>query len=224
MSREDAPLDMQKVIEPNSSSVLGYQLKHNFFHGAQRYGEAIAAFEMMSSKINDGPDTTARQYITSSEAASAIEETIHAQLENASQVLINTHTRRLCDREAQINAFNMSAEYQELISLSIKHADRIELIEPWRYISVDEDAYKLNSVDGILKLQSFCRTAPDGGHRWAWVDTCCIDQTNNAEVQEPVNSMFVWYRHSAPTIVYLSDVPPPFESGALARSVWNKRG
>jgi hypothetical protein len=132
----------------------------------------------------------------------------------------------------------MSAEYQELISLSITHADRIELIEPWRCTSVvscyhiggkrtstplrviqDEDAYKPNSVDGILKLQSFCRTVPDGGHRWAWVDACCIDQTNNVEVQEPVNSMFVWYRHSAPTIVYLSDVPPPSESGALARSI-----
>jgi hypothetical protein len=74
MSREDAPLDVQKcdsvsrfvtqahcsdteVIEPNSSSVLGYQLKHKIFHGAQRYGEAIAAFEMMLSKISDGPDT-----------------------------------------------------------------------------------------------------------------------------------------------------------------------
>jgi hypothetical protein len=33
--------------------------------------------------------------------------------------------------------------------------------------------------------------------------------------------MFVWYRHSALTIVYLSDVREP---GALAKSEWNRRG
>ncbi|KAJ8595032.1 hypothetical protein M405DRAFT_694108, partial [Rhizopogon salebrosus TDB-379] len=59
---------------------------------------------------------------------------------------------------------------------------------------------------------------------WAWADTCCIDQTNNVEVQESVNSMFVWYRHAALTVVYLSDVPPSSKSGALAKSVWNERG
>jgi len=36
--------------------------------------------------------------------------------------------------------------------------------------------------------------------------------------------MFVWYRHSALTIIYLSDVSPPSKSGALAGSAWNGRG
>ncbi|KAG2358457.1 hypothetical protein BDR07DRAFT_1611901 [Suillus spraguei] len=36
--------------------------------------------------------------------------------------------------------------------------------------------------------------------------------------------MFIWYHHSALTIVYLSDVPPSSKSDALAKSVWNKRG
>ncbi|KAG0701868.1 hypothetical protein DFH29DRAFT_1049324, partial [Suillus ampliporus] len=35
---------------------------------------------------------------------------------------------------------------------------------------------------------------------------------------------FLWYRHSALTIVYLSDVSPSSEPGALANSVWNTRG
>lgn len=43
-----------------------------------------------------------------------------------------------------------------------------------------------------------------------------IDQTNNVEIQKSVNSMFIWYRHSALTIVYLSDVPPSSKPGALA--------
>ncbi|KIK42095.1 hypothetical protein CY34DRAFT_84155, partial [Suillus luteus UH-Slu-Lm8-n1] len=36
--------------------------------------------------------------------------------------------------------------------------------------------------------------------------------------------MFVWYRHSVLTIVYLSDVAPSSKSGALAKSTWNTRG
>ncbi|KAG2366248.1 hypothetical protein BDR07DRAFT_1396538, partial [Suillus spraguei] len=56
------------------------------------------------------------------------------------------------------------------------------------------------------------------------MDTCCIDKRNNTEVQESINSMFVWYRHSALVIVYLCDVPPSSQPGALARSIWNERG
>ncbi|KAG2344136.1 hypothetical protein BDR05DRAFT_839461, partial [Suillus weaverae] len=77
---------------------------------------------------------------------------------------------------------------------------------------------------GIKKLQSFCRTARGAGYRWAWSDTCCIDKSNNVELQESVNSMFVWYHNSALTIIYLSDVPPSSKCGALAKSAWNTRG
>ncbi|KAG2366250.1 hypothetical protein BDR07DRAFT_1396541 [Suillus spraguei] len=56
------------------------------------------------------------------------------------------------------------------------------------------------------------------------MDTCCIDKKDHTEVQKSINSMFVWYRHSALTIVYLCDVPPSSQPGALTRSVWNERG
>jgi len=82
----------------------------------------------------------------------------------------------------------------------------------------------LNSVGTMVKLQTFCKTARDAGYHWAWSDTCCIDQNNNVELQRSVNSMFVWYRQSALTIVYLSDVSPSAKSGALAKSAWNTRG
>jgi hypothetical protein len=88
----------------------------------------------------------------------------------------------------------------------------------------DKVVYELNGLGGIAKLQSFCKIARDSGYHWAWMDTCCIDKRSNTELQESVNSMFVWYRHSALTVVYLCDVPPSSQSGALARSVWNERG
>ncbi|KAH9203227.1 hypothetical protein DL95DRAFT_350087 [Leptodontidium sp. 2 PMI_412] len=42
--------------------------------------------------------------------------------------------------------------------------------------------------------------------QYFWVDTCCIDKTNNTELAEAINSMFRWYRDAAKCYVYLSDV------------------
>ncbi|KAG2751780.1 hypothetical protein P692DRAFT_201863675 [Suillus brevipes Sb2] len=39
-----------------------------------------------------------------------------------------------------------------------------------------------------------------------------------------VTPCLFWYRRSALTIVYLSDVPPSPKPGALAKSAWNARG
>ncbi|KAG1725626.1 uncharacterized protein EDB91DRAFT_1032563, partial [Suillus paluster] len=55
-------------------------------------------------------------------------------------------------------------------------------------------------------------------------NACYIDQKNNVELQASVNSMFIWYRRSALTIVYLSDVPHSSTSGVLTNSVWDTRG
>ncbi|KAI5993007.1 hypothetical protein EDD15DRAFT_2141108, partial [Pisolithus albus] len=55
----------------------------------------------------------------------------------------------------------------------------------------------------------------------AWSDTCCIDKHSSAEVQETIGSMFAWYRQSALTIVYLSDVT---DIGSLGSSEWLRRG
>jgi hypothetical protein len=96
--------------------------------------------------------------------------------------------------------------------------------EPLLHDIQDKAIYDLDPVGTMVKLQTFCKTARDKGRLWAWSDTCCIDQNNHVEVQRSINSMFVWYRHSALTIIYLSDVPPSSKSGALANSTWNTRG
>jgi hypothetical protein len=38
------------------------------------------------------------------------------------------------------------------------------------------------------------------------VDTCYIDKSSSAELQEAINSMFRWYQNTAKCYVYLSDV------------------
>jgi Cdc6-like AAA superfamily ATPase len=53
----------------------------------------------------------------------------------------------------------------------------------------------------------FCRDqAKLNGLEYSWIDTCCIDKTNSAELSEAINSMFAWYRKAQTCYVYLSDV------------------
>ncbi|KAF2681103.1 hypothetical protein K458DRAFT_310374 [Lentithecium fluviatile CBS 122367] len=40
-----------------------------------------------------------------------------------------------------------------------------------------------------------------------WIDTCCINKANNAELSQAISSMFRWYRNATRCYVYLSDVP-----------------
>ncbi|KAG2349027.1 WD40 repeat-like protein [Suillus weaverae] len=244
-----ALLNAQKAIDLNPSSFRGYQLEHEAFHSAQRYDKAMAAFEIMLSKLENAPNThirkLRRRYLSPSEAEIAIRTVIHAQLDNRPLRVLDTTTGLLCDREAQIRIFKMSTEYNELLLFKMKYSDlkmkhieevaamylscamlshRWEGNEPLLHDIQDKAVYDLDALGGIMKLQSFCKVARRAGYRWAWSDTCCIDKTNNVELQESLNSMFVWYRHSALTIVYLSDVPPRSKAGALAKSAWNTRG
>ncbi|KAG1779332.1 hypothetical protein EV702DRAFT_96525 [Suillus placidus] len=149
-----------KVIKLTPLSHIGYQLQHAALHGAQRYDEAIEAFKIMLSRLENAPDTQTRklrqQYINPSEAERDIRVTINTQLDNAPRRLLNTFTGRLCDRVAQINAFKTSAEYKELLSSTLVHVDlRMERIKDvvekyFRYVTLshrwEEKEPRLNDI------------------------------------------------------------------------------
>ncbi|KAF7441498.1 NACHT multi-domain protein [Pyrenophora tritici-repentis] len=42
--------------------------------------------------------------------------------------------------------------------------------------------------------------------QYFWIDTCCIDKANKAELAFSIRSMFRWYRDAASCYAYLSDV------------------
>lgn len=53
----------------------------------------------------------------------------------------------------------------------------------------------------------FCKEqAERDGLNHFWVDTCCIDKTNAAELTESINSMFRWYQEAKKCYALLSDV------------------
>jgi Heterokaryon incompatibility protein (HET) len=59
---------------------------------------------------------------------------------------------------------------------------------------------------GYRKIRFCAERASRDGLRHIWVDTCCIDKSNNAELSEAIISMFRWYRNSSKCYVYLEDV------------------
>jgi hypothetical protein len=87
---------------------------------------------------------------------------------------------------------------------------------------------------GYKKLRFCAQQAADDGLQYFWVDTCCIDKSNNTELSEAINSMFRWYRNAAKCYVYLSDISrddysnsnPSSQSWepALRKSQWFTRG
>jgi len=60
--------------------------------------------------------------------------------------------------------------------------------------------------DGYKKIHFCAEQAKRDGLQYFWVDTCCIDKSNAAELAEAINSMFRWYRMSTKYYVYLPDV------------------
>ncbi|KAF9222156.1 HET-domain-containing protein [Gyrodon lividus] len=58
---------------------------------------------------------------------------------------------------------------------------------------------------GYRKLLMFCEKAKEYGCTYVWSDTCCIDKTSSAELEEAIRSMFRWYRSAEECITYLSE-------------------
>jgi hypothetical protein len=59
---------------------------------------------------------------------------------------------------------------------------------------------------GYKKILFCGEQAQQDGLQYFWVDTCCIDKTNKAELSLAIRSMFRWYKNATKCYVYLSDV------------------
>jgi hypothetical protein len=74
---------------------------------------------------------------------------------------------------------------------------------------------------GYHKL-AFCRdqTLRDGQTHF-WVDTCCINRSNNVELNTAITSMFRWYAKATKCYVYLPDVPSKLSgTDGVQNAIW----
>ena len=88
---------------------------------------------------------------------------------------------------------------------------------------------------GYEKIRFCGEQARQDGLLYFWIDTCCINKRNDAELSRSINNMFRWYRNATRCYVYLSDVPSllvdvnnncnprPWESD-IQESRWFTRG
>src|ERR1700710_511273 len=66
---------------------------------------------------------------------------------------------------------------------------------------------------GNKKIRFCGEQARRDGLQYFWVNTCCIDKANEAELSHSINSMFRWYRDASRCYVYLSDLSiSPFDT------------
>lgn len=78
---------------------------------------------------------------------------------------------------------------------------------------------------GYRKIRKTCELALQNGHKYAWVDTCCIDKSSSAELTESINSMFQWYKDAVICYVFLEDLSPDDNVEiAMKRCRWFTRG
>lgn len=83
---------------------------------------------------------------------------------------------------------------------------------------------------GYRKIDFCQRQAAKDGLRYIWVDSCCINQDSEVELNRSINSMFRWYRDAEKCYVYLSDITMEGDNElatweeAFRRSRWFTRG
>ena len=76
------------------------------------------------------------------------------------------------------------------------------------------------SKAGYAKIQFCGEQARIDGLQYIWVDTCCIDKANHAELSEAIASMFRWYRNAIKCYVYLSDVLVHNDDNTQTQCMW----
>ncbi|KAK7464311.1 37S ribosomal protein S22 [Stygiomarasmius scandens] len=101
-----------------------------------------------------------------------------------------------------------------------------DLQPAWYQREISKVRTKLNS--GGLKISGACKQARRDGIKYLWVDTCCIEQGNHADVKKNITSMYAYYQNAQVCYVYLADVEDKsgmfWEFGKQLGSEWFQRG
>ena len=178
------------------------------------------------------------------DATPTIRETLEETVRDMPRVLIDTTTGHLYDKGQQAEAFEALPIYCELVSSMTTELDyariqrvvkefyryvmfshRWQLPEPTFQLVETTSIYGLPASPGNIKLQRFCKLVRSLRFKWAWSDTCCVNQLDKGVQQESLVAMFRWYHGSSLTVVHLLGVlSESQEFGCLWRSIWNTRG
>lgn len=129
--------------------------------------------------------------------------------------LLNAHTLRFEE---------FHADHPQYAILSHTWGDaEVTLQEMLRLQSSDPESDPAISTvlrkSGYEKMLRCAERARLDGIDYFWADTCCIDKSSSAELQEAINSMYKWYQESKVCYAFLSDI----SSVAMTQAVGEDR-
>ena len=94
--------------------------------------------------------------------------------------------------------------------------DYVILSHRWSHAEVIYDDFALGDLrsadhparvkEGFSKVEKACHRASQDGYDWIWIDSCCIDKSSSAVLQESINSMWNYYASGNICYVYMVDV------------------
>ncbi|TFK82688.1 hypothetical protein K466DRAFT_556185 [Polyporus arcularius HHB13444] len=77
------------------------------------------------------------------------------------------------------------------------------------------------------KTRDFCAFAHAQGDRYVWMDTCCINRSDTAELSDAINAMYEWYSQADVCYAFLWDVTsmedPRMKLSMFRRAQWFTR-
>ncbi|KAG1891907.1 heterokaryon incompatibility protein-domain-containing protein [Suillus fuscotomentosus] len=209
-----------------------------------RIPDGQSSVESFYTARGDGEDDLPPGNVSKQQVKQAIQDIADSILRDMPLRLLNTEDGKIYARSALITKFEESNIFRWLLHLTTTRSALeekqyiLKVVKPFFEYTMlshrwegDEPGFKDIPQEGVYtlstsrfdKVRNLCDKARSRGFRWTWIDTCCIDQGSSAEVQKSISSMFSWYRGSALTIIYLSDVVES-SSQALLLSEWFRRG
>ncbi|KIW29916.1 uncharacterized protein PV07_05701 [Cladophialophora immunda] len=119
-------------------------------------------------------------------------------------------------------------EIPDYVILSHRWRDKEVSFQDIEHRKAGDGTEELERLEGADKILRCCKEARNMGFKYVWIDTCCINKTDQVELTQALNSMFVWYRQAQVCYAYLSDVPsdedPLKEGSKFRQSKWFTRG
>lgn len=128
-------------------------------------------------------------------------------------------TRLINTRTYELHKNVLSPEYAILSHKWVEPEVTFQQLDSteWRTINLESQPMK--------KIRDACKKARERSSliEWLWVDTCCIDKTDNVELASALNSMFEWYFGATVCYGYLYDVKWIASSRQISKSTDPKR-
>ncbi|KAI0419302.1 heterokaryon incompatibility protein-domain-containing protein [Xylaria grammica] len=132
---------------------------------------------------------------------------------------------RLLHTSLRLQLF-MPGEIHDYVILSHVWGDEEIQFEDFTKEGLLDPDDRVTEKRGLSKLKRACALAAGDGYEWIWIDTCCIDKSSSAELQEAINSMWRYYSESNICYVYMADIPDSRFgwSDLFCESPWFTRG